>query len=98
MTITLADLDENGLYFLKDPNDAAKPWLFITSMIFLNIDLDDYLNIDFLGSYFFWYNSVKGKHSNGKADDWNNDEVGNFHVIGNLEFQYQIMNQLFLLK
>ena len=82
LTITLADLDENGLYFLKDPNDATKPWLFITSKLYIDIDLDDYLNMDFLGSYFYWYNSVNGVHSDGKVDDWTVNEVGNFHVKG----------------
>ena len=74
-TVAVADLDENGLYFF--------PFMFVSSKVYIDIDADDYINFDFLGSFFDFDTASTGQHpADNKMDDFRNHGIGNFFIAG----------------
>ena len=71
------DLDENGLFFFDDA--SGDPLIFIASEVYLKIG-GGLLNFDLIGSYLDFDVASKGKHTNGKSDDFNNAIIGNFWI------------------
>ena len=85
ITITLADLDDNGLYWLKNPDDSSDPipWMFMATKLYVDVEMDGYLNFDFIGSYYSWSASTTG------SDDFDNLEIGLFLVVGECAFSHK---------
>ena len=82
-TVTPSDLDENGLYYFKQPApDQDKSLVFIASEFQLKFGVG-MLNFDFLGT-FYDFNAAKTGVKSGKADDWNDKKIGNFWIKGSL--------------
>ena len=80
-TISHSDLDDNGLYYFKQPSpNQDKSLILIASEIQVKFDAG-LLNFDFLGT-FYDYNSAKSGSNSGKDDNWNEKNVGNFWIKG----------------
>ena len=86
LTIQATDLDDNGLYFFTEK------LTFVASKIFIKLNAD-FLNFDFIGTFFDFTTASTGKHSDGKNDQFHNHVIGyyllkskDFHC---LEFQSQ---------
>ena len=83
LTISGSDLDEHGIFYLKDVEDPSKPLMFVASSIRFNADYgDEPLNFDFVGSFFDFEVASTGKHGDGKADEWNTRDINNFYITG----------------
>ena len=83
LTISGSDLDEHGIFYLKDLQDPNKPLMFVASSIRFNADYgDDPLNFDFVGSFFDFEVASTGKHEDGEADEWNTRDINNFYIKG----------------
>ena len=81
VTIEDSDLDDSGLFFFKDPNDASQPLEFAC----MTLALKDFegpikLNFDFVGTYYAFDTAVDGKHADDLADEYNNVYIGHYLV------------------
>lgn len=80
-SITETDLDVNGLYYFKQPApNQDKNMIFIASEVLVKFDAG-IINFDFLGT-FYDYNVAKSGLKDGKADNWNEKNIGNFWMKG----------------
>ena len=80
VTIEDTDLDESGLFFFKDPNDASKPLEFACMALTMK-DFEgqaDKLNFDFVGAYYDFDTAVDGKHSDDNTDEYNSVYIGHY--------------------
>ena len=75
LTIQATDLDDNGLYFFPDPLSSSNKLTFIASKIFIKLNAD-FLNFDFIGTFFDFTTASTGKHSDGKEDRFHNYMIG----------------------
>ena len=81
LTISETDLDDNGLYYFKQPAPhQEKNMIFIASEVQLKFDAG-IINFDFLGT-FYDYNVAKTGLKDGKADNWNEKNIGDFWMKG----------------
>ena len=88
-SIQETDLDDNGLYYFKQPApNQDKNMIFVASEVQVKFDAG-IINFDFLGT-FYDYNVAKSGLKNGKADNWNEENIGNFWMKG-LFFMTEIM-------
>ena len=79
ITVDQSNLDRNGIYRFKDPDDSSKPLSFVASAIQLRqTSGPDLLNLDFVGTLYDFETAVDGKHGDGKTDRWNTLEIGQF--------------------
>ena len=80
-SISESDLDDNGLYYFKQPApNQDKDMIFIASEVQVKFDAG-IINFDFLGT-FYGYNIAKSGLRSGKADNWNEKNIGNFWMKG----------------
>ena len=80
VTIEDTDLDESGLFFFKDPDDASKPLEFACMALTMK-DFEgqaDKLNFDFVGAYYDFDTAVDGKHSDDNTDEYNSVYIGHY--------------------
>ena len=83
LEIRVSDLDEDGIYYLKDDEDPSKPLMFVASSILFNAIVEDEpLNFDFVGSFFDFEVASTGLHPDGKEDGWNTRNMENFFIKG----------------
>ena len=82
ISISWSDLDVNGLYFFKHPDNPSQPLKFVASEIMLELR-SGYLNFDFLGSFYDYDTAWDGKNSDNKDDNFNERVIGSFWIIGN---------------
>ena len=80
-SITSSDLDENGLYFFKDPDDAQKPLGFVASEVNLKIS-SGMVNFDFIGMIYDFQVAATGKHSDNSQDGFQTLRFGDFWLSG----------------
>ena len=79
-SISLADIDENGLHYFKD--DQQNPIIVTASEFHIEFTFTGYLNFDLLGSIYDFQMASTG------ADDWDTQQMGAFWVkdgTGNAE-------------
>ena len=79
--ITSSDLDENGLYFFKDPDDAQKPLGFVASEVNLKIS-SGMVNFDFIGMIYDFQVAATGKLSDNSQDGFQTLRFGDFWLSG----------------
>ena len=79
--ITTAEIDDNGLYFFKDPSNNQKPMIFIASEVFVKLN-GGFVNFDFLGTFYDFQVASTGKNSDNQPDDWNTQAIGDFWIKG----------------
>ena len=82
VTIQAADLDDNGLYFFPDPSSSSKKLTFIASKIFIKLNAD-FINFDFIGTFFDFQTAATGQHSDGKNDDFHSVVMGYYLLTSN---------------
>ena len=73
------DLDDNGLFFLDDPDSL--PLIFVASEVYLKIN-GGLLNLDLIGTYLDYAVASDGKHNNGKADNYYSAVISRYWVEG----------------
>ena len=78
-SIAVSDVDDNGLYFLKDAQ--SKPLVFTASSVSLLLNAG-YINIDFIGAFYDFQTASAGKHSDNKADNFLTHKFENFWIKG----------------
>ena len=79
VTIEPTDLDDSGLFFFKDPDDASKPIEFACMTITMkDFEGPQKLNFDFVGTYYDFDTAVDGKHEDDKDDEYNNVYIGHY--------------------
>ena len=79
VTIEPTDLDDSGLFFFKDPDDASKPIEFACMTITMkDFEGPQKLNFDFVGTYYDFDTAVDGKHEDHKDDEYNNVYIGHY--------------------
>ena len=81
ISITAADLDDNGLYFFKDPSNSQKPLKIVASYIYLDLSAG-YINLDFVGTFYDFGVASTGKQGDNRDDNWRTRKIGNFWVSG----------------
>ena len=75
--IEKTDLDSNGIYAFKNPENGNKPFGFVVSKMKMDIvHGPSILNFDFVGTSYDWDTAVDVKHADDKADDWTNKAIG----------------------
>ena len=77
VTIQASDLDDNGLYFFPDPLSSSKQLTFIASKIFIKLNAD-FINFDFIGTFFDFQTAATGKHGDGNDDQFHSPVIGYF--------------------
>ena len=85
ISITAADLDDNGLYFFKDPSNNQKPLKIVASHIYLDLSAG-YINLDFVGTFYDFGVASTGKQGDNRDDNWRTRKIGNFWVSGECEY------------
>lgn len=75
LTIQASDLDDNGLYFFPDPLSSSKKLTFIASKIFIKLNAD-FINFDFIGTFFDFQTASTGKHTDTKDDKFHDRVIG----------------------
>ena len=73
-TISLADIDANGLHFFKD--SSGNPLILTASLLLIEFSYTGHLNFDLVGSIYDFTKASTG------ADDWDNHVIGNFWFKG----------------
>ena len=79
VTVEETDLDDSGLFFFKDPDDASKPLEFACmTMAMKDFEGPDKLNFDFVGTYYDFDTAVDGKHEDNKNDEYNDVYISHY--------------------
>lgn len=81
-SVTVNDLDGNGLYYFKDLQNTQKVHMFVTTEVKI-ITNSGYLNFDFLGTFYEFGTASIGKHSDNSNDNFNSKIISNFWISGN---------------
>ena len=81
-SITLNEINENGIYFFKDPQNNQKTQVIIASEVMMKFNVGNTLNFDFIGTFYDFQTASTGKHTDNKDDDWNSAVIGEFWVTG----------------
>ena len=82
LTIQASDLDDNGLYFFPDPLSSSKQLTFIASKIFIKLNAD-FINFDFIGTFFDFQTASTGQHGDGKEDKFHSQVIGYYLLTSN---------------
>ena len=84
--ISPSDVDANGVYYFTDADGS--PASFVASSVVLYPE-NDYLNLDFIGTWFDFPTASTGKHSDGLSDNWYNTDITGFWITGDgVDTQY----------
>ena len=79
VTVQDSDLDDSGLFFFKDPNDASLPIEFACMILAMkDFEGPDKLNFDFVGTYYDFDTAVDGKHADDLNDEYNSPRIGHY--------------------
>ena len=82
-SISVNDLDDNGLYYFKDPQNSQKVHMFVTTEVQIKTN-SGFLNYDFLGTFYDFQTASNGKHSDNAADNFNSKVIANFWISGKI--------------
>ena len=93
ISFSLSDIDDNGLYFFKNPDNPgqAGPFKIVASSMYIEFK-SHYFNFDFLGTFYDYETAWDGKHSDNKDDNFNSRVIGSFWIIGEISKSNIIVN------
>ena len=78
-SITASSLDENGLYYFKQPApNQEKSLLFVATEVKVVLNAG-YLNFDFLGTFYDQDTAITGTKDS-RDDDWNTRYISDFWI------------------
>ena len=83
ISFSLSDIDDNGLYFFKHPDNPAHPLKIVASSMSIEFK-SHYFNFDFLGTFYDYDTAWDGKHSDNKDDNFNSRVMGSFWITGEI--------------
>ena len=82
ISFSLSDIDDNGLYFFKNPDNPSRFMNIVASTIFIEWK-SHYFNFDFLGTFYDYETAWDGKKDN-KDDNFNDRVIGSFWITGEI--------------
>ena len=97
ISFSLSDIDDNGLFFFKNPDNPSRFMKIVASTIFIEWK-SHYFNFDFLGTFYDYDTAWDGKHSDNKDDNFNDRVIGSFWITGEITYNEIFIHNFFSLQ